>query len=407
MIRKIIHLDLDAFFCAVKEQLNPSLGGKPFAVGGRPDERGVVASCSYAARLYGVHSAMPTSRALRLCPGLLIVRGRHGVYSKISKQVMEYLYKISPLVEQISIDEAFVDVSDLPDTGQEIARKLQKSINDEMGLPCSIGIASNKLMAKIANDVGKSQARSGVPPNAITDVPAGKEAEFLSPLPVEKLWGVGPKTADHLAKIGITTIGELAQCTELELIREFGKSGVYLYQHSRGIDDSPIVTFHEPKSISQETTFARDVRDEQQLRRTLCDLAEHVGKSLRKEGYSYTTIKIKLRWPDFTTITRQLTLSSPTDQDKQIIDVALLLFGKVWKPCKAVRLLGVGVSGLESHAHQLTLWDNAPKVTKNKENHLQEALDELRERFGQEAIRKASDLPINNHEGNGNQNVKN
>ena len=260
MDRKIIHFDLDAFFCAVEEQLNPSLVGKPFAVGGRPDERGVVASCSYAARKYGVHSAMPTSRALRLCPGLIIVASRHGKYSKISKEVMAHLHALSPLVEQISIDEAFVEISDLQESGQEIAKRLQKTINDELGLPCSIGIASNKLVAKIANDVGKSSARTGAPPNAITDVPPGKEAEFLAPLAVDKLWGVGPKTAEKLEKIGVTTIGELAQRTEKELVRLFGRSGESLHRHSRGIDDSPIVTFHEPKSISQETTFTKDVQ---------------------------------------------------------------------------------------------------------------------------------------------------
>jgi DNA polymerase-4 len=182
MLRKIIHLDLDAFFCAVEEQQDPSLVGKPFAVGGLPEERGVVASCSYAAREYGVHSAMSTARAIRLCPALRIIRSRHGVYSQISKKVMGYLYKLSPLVEQISIDEAFMDVSELPDSGHEIARMLQKTINDEMGLPCSVGIANNKLVAKIANDVGKSTARTGSAPKAITDVPAGKEAEFLAPL---------------------------------------------------------------------------------------------------------------------------------------------------------------------------------------------------------------------------------
>lgn len=393
MTHKIIHFDLDAFFCAVEEQRDPSLVGKPFAVGGRPDERGVIASCSYAARLHGVHSAMPTSRALRLCPGLEIIPSSHGVYSKYSRQVMGYLRELSPLVEQVSIDEAFVDVSDLPESSYEIAKRLQKTINDELGLPCSIGIASNKLMAKIANDVGKSAAHTGAPPNAITYVPDGSEAEFLAPLPVEKLWGVGPKTSEQLAKIGVATIGDLAECPEKELVRLFGKTGAYLHKHAKGIDDSPIVTFHEPKSISQETTFPRDVRDEQQLRQTLRELSENVGHSLRREGYSGATIKLKLRWPDFTTVTRQMTISSPTDDDHQIIIVASRLFDKVWKPGKAVRLIGVGVSGLESQVHQLNLWDEKFDNRKKMAHQLQDAIDDLRERFGQQSIRNASDLP--------------
>lgn len=361
MSRKILHLDLDAFFCAVEEQHDPSLAGKPFAVGGRPEERGVVASCSYAARTHGVRSAMPMARALRLCPGLQIIRPRHGVYSQVSKLVMERLHTLSPLVEQISIDEAFLDVSNLPDLGKDIAQHLQQEINRDLGLPCSIGIASNKLVAKIANDVGKSKARSEKPPNAITDVPAGEELAFLGPLPVESLWGVGPKTAERLSQLGIQTIGDLALQQERDLVKLFGRTGTSLYNHARGMDDSPIITYHEPKSISQETTFARDVNNEQHLRQTLRHLSENVGEQLRKDGYSATTIKIKLRWPDFTTITRQLSLPAPTNQDNQIAKTANMLFEKVWKPGKPVRLIGVGVTKLGSPAHQLTLWDDNPK----------------------------------------------
>lgn len=361
MPRKILHLDLDAFYCAVEEQHIPSLAGKPFAVGGRPDERGVVASCSYAARKYGVRSAMPMARALRLCPALLIVPPRHAVYSQVSHLVMEQLHKLSHLVEQISIDEAFLDVTDLPGSGKEIAQRLQQEINETLGLPCSIGIATNKLVAKIANDFGKSQSRGDQPPNAITDVPAGQEAAFLQPLPVERLWGVGPKTAERLSQLGIHTIGDLAQQQEHELVKLFGKLGKSLYEHSRGIDNRPIIVYHEPKSISQETTFVKDVISEQHLRQTLRNLSENVGEQLRKAGYSAVTIKVKLRWPDFTTVTRQLTLASPTDQDNHIAAAATILFEKAWKPGKPVRLIGVGVSGLGTPAHQLTIWDDLPK----------------------------------------------
>ena len=224
-MRKILHLDLDAFFCAVEEQQNPDLVGKAFAVGGRPESRGVVASCSYAARQFGIHSAMPMARAVQLCSDLIIVPNRHGLYRQISHEVMSRLNALTPLVEQISIDEAFLDVSDLPEPAAAIAARLQDTIHQELGLPCSLGVASNKLVAKIANDVGKSQAWSNQPPNAITVVAPGEEAAFLAPLPVRALWGVGPKTADQLAALGLLTIGDIARWSEEDLIRRFGKHG--------------------------------------------------------------------------------------------------------------------------------------------------------------------------------------
>ena len=233
MLRTILHLDLDAFFCAVEELHNPSLSGKPFAVGGRPEERGVVASCSYAARRFGVHSAMPMSRALRLCPELIIISHHHGDYGNMSEKVMERLYDLSPLVEQISIDEAFVDISDLREDAMTVARRVQGRINDELGLPCSIGIAKNKLLAKIATEVGKKSARKSEPPNAVTIVPPGSEASFLDPLPVDMLWGVGPKTAAKLVQYGIKTIGELARRPPADLMRWFGENGLDLSRHAR------------------------------------------------------------------------------------------------------------------------------------------------------------------------------
>ena len=358
MARKILHLDLDAFFCAVEEQHNPELVGKPFAVGGRPEERGVVASCSYAARRFGVRSAMPMARALRLCPGLIIVSSRHGNYSKVSQQVMKRLHDLSPLVEQISIDEAFIDVSDLPESGEEQARKLQARIQNELGLPCSIGVASNKLLAKIANDVGKASARGEGPPNAITIVKPGREAEFLAPLPVTALWGVGPKTAERLEKMGIRKIGELARWPEAELVHLFGKNGADLSQRARGIDDRALETSHETKSISQETTFSKDISNADALVRTLRNLSEGVGRRLRKENLCGTTVKIKLRWQDFTTLTRQVTLSQPTDQDVEIFEAALKLFEANWRKGQPLRLIGVGVSGLGPPVRQLSLWDD-------------------------------------------------
>ncbi len=388
MVRKILHLDLDAFFCAVEEQRDPSLRGKPFAVGGRPEERGVVASCSYPARRFGVHSAMPMSRALGLCPDLIIVSSRHHVYGDVSRQVMERLENMAPLLEQISIDEAFLDISDLPEPGENAARRLQETINRELGLPCSLGVATNKLVAKIANDVGKSGARKGQPPNAITVVPPGEEAAILAPLPAGALWGVGPKTAARLAELGIHTIGDITRWPEDALANLFGKNGHDLALRARGIDDSPIATSHAAKSISQETTFTRDISSGETLRQTLRELSEGVGRQLRSSNLSGTTVKLKLRWPDFSTLTRQVTLPQATDQDGEIFAAALQLFEKEWKPRHAVRLLGVGVSGLGPPVRQLSLWD----ARSQKDRRLQETLDTLRARYGRSAIQRASDL---------------
>src|SRR5512138_112079 len=325
MPRAILHLDLDAFFCAVEELRNPELRGKAFAVGGKPDERGVVASCSYPARQYGVRSAMPMGRAVRLCPGLLIVPGRHRVYGEVSRQVMARLRAITTALEQISIDEAFLDISDQPEGPEALARKLQMEIRDELGLPWSIGIASNKLVAKIATEVGKKAARGGGPPFGLTIVPAGQEAAFLAPLPADMLWGVGPKTALRLAELGINTIGDIARWPEEELARLFGENGRDLWQHAHGVDQRPIVTEHEVKSVSQETTFSRDVRDDKALEKTLAELSAEVARNLRKSNLAGTTVKLKIRWPDFTTLTRQTTLAQSTDEAEEITTVAIRL----------------------------------------------------------------------------------
>src|ERR1700690_433898 len=357
MPRTILHLDLDAFFCAVEETRDPSLRGKAFAVGGKPDERGVVASCSYAARMFSVRSAMPMVRALRLCPQLIIVSSRHRIYGEVSKQVMARLNKLTPLVEQISIDEAFLDISDINESPERLARGLQAGIRDELGLPSSIGIASNKLVAKIATEVGKKAAKGGSPPFALTIVPAGEEAAFLASLPAEMLWGVGPKTAARLNELGIHTMGDIAKWPESEMLRLFGENGRELWRHAKGMDDRPIVTERETKSISQEETFVRDVRDDKSLEKTLKEQSAEVARQLRSNNLAGATIKLKIRWPDFTTLTRQSTLSQAPDQGEEISKVALDLMRAVRKSGQAVRLIGVGVSGLGAPIRQLALWD--------------------------------------------------
>lgn len=387
MARKILHLDLDAFFCAVEELKHPELKGKPFAVGGDAEQRGVVASCSYAARMYGVHSAMPMSHALRLCPDLIVISSNHGNYSEVSKKVMT-LIDISPFIEKISIDEAFIDVSDMPKSLVDIAEDLQQRVNSKLHLPISIGGATNKLVAKIANDWGKTQKKSPKPPNAITIIPPGEEAQFLAPLPVQSLWGVGPKTAEKLSEIGITTIGALANTPEHTLSLLFGQYGPDLCQRAKGIDDRPVQSEHDVKSISNEVTFPKDLSDEAQLLQTFRGLCEQVGRRLRKASLAGTTIQIKLRWQDFSTITRQKTLLSATNLDQEIYEAAVNLFKENWKRGRPVRLIGVGVSGLGPPVHQLGLWDDEHQ----KEADLLDALDQLKERFGRDVIKRAHHL---------------
>lgn len=391
MPRTILHLDLDAFFCAVEETKDPSLRGKAFAVGGKPDERGVVASCSYAARKMGVRSAMPMSRALRLCPGLIVVPSRHRVYGEVSRQVMQILHGVSGLVEQISIDEAFLDISDIRDEPERLARGLQARIRHELHLPSSIGIASNKLVAKIATEVGKALALKRIkaqgltePPNAVTVVPYGEEAAFLSPLPADMLWGVGPKTSQRLSELGIHTIGDIAKWPENELIRLFGENGRDLSRHAKGIDNRPIVTERETKSISQEVTFSVDVVSDKVLEKTVREQSAEVARQLRRENLAGRTVKLKIRWPDFTTLTRQTTLTNPTDMEDEIAKTALALMKSVRKPSQAVRLIGVGVSGLGQPIRQLGLWD----MDSEKSRRVQEALDALQEKYGKDVIHK-------------------
>jgi len=306
-------------------------------------------------------------------------------------------------VEQISIDEAFLDISDLREAPESIAHKLQSRIRDELQLPCSIGLASNKMVAKIATEVGKSLALSEIkakgevkPPNALTVVPFGEEVAFLAPLPAEMLWGVGPKTSARLTELGIHTIGDIAKWPESEMLRMFGENGRDLARHSKGIDERPIVTERETKSISQEITFSRDVRDDKVLEKTVQEQSAEVARQLRKNDLAGSTIKLKIRWPDFTTLTRQTTLQHRTDQEDEIAKAALDLLKVVRKPNQAVRLIGVGVTGLGQPIRQLGLWDTSEthratgRIDSEKERKLQDVLDKLQEKYGKNIIKRGN-----------------
>ncbi len=378
--RTILHVDLDAFFCSVEELLDPSLRGKAFVVGGSPEGRGVVTSASYPARKFGIRSAMPASQAIRLCPDLIMVRSRHRKYGEYSRKVMELLREAAPIVQQISIDEAFLDVSDDPLSGEQVAAALQEEIRSRLGLPTSWGVASNKLVAKIASEVGK--------PNGLVVVPQGEEAAFLAPLPVQMLWGVGPKSRDRFREVGIRTIGDLAALSEDRLAAILGERGMELAARARGIDARPVAEGHEAKSMSTERTFREDVASWPELRRTLLKMSETLGRRLRRQGFVGSTVRIKLRWPDFTTLTRQARLDQPTDQDGEIFSAALELTRKAWKRGRAIRLMGVGVADLGPPLRQLNLFD----ASWLKDERLLQALDDIRNRYGPRAIRRAGTM---------------
>lgn len=379
-MRQILHVDLDAFFCSVEEIRNPDLRGKAFVVGGSPKGRGVVTSASYSARQFGIQSAMPMSRALRLYPDLITVSSDHGDYSEHSRRVMAFLREAVPVMQQMSIDEAFLDVSDDPRGGEQAASEMQSAILERFMLPTSWGIATNKLVAKIATEVGK--------PKGVVVVPPGKEATFLAPLPVSMMWGVGPKSSKRFAELGIRTIGDLAGLPETRLTQLFGARGTDLASRAKGLDDRPVQELRDRRSVSAERTFPKDVDSMQDLRRHLLHLSERVGTRVRRAGMVGSTVRIKLRWPDFSTFTRQMRLSQPTDQDGEIYAAALKLFTDNWRPGKAVRLLGVGIADLGSPMRQLELFDRGWE----QDHKLLRAVDDIREKYGYRALRRAGSM---------------
>lgn len=337
-MRQIIHLDLDAFFASVETLLNPNLIGKPLIVAmGNPSGRGVVSTASYEARKFGVHSAMPLREAMRLCPRAVVVPVRHHVYSDYSRRVMALLREYSPLVEQVSIDEAYVEIESGRDAAR-LAAEMQQRIKDDLGLDCSLGVATSKLVSKIAANTSK--------PRGLVVVPPGDEKEFLAPLPIEKLPGAGKMTRARLARWDVRTIGDLAKVPPEELRAQFGKHGAYMHAAAHGIDDSPVVTEWKPKSISQENTFDRDTRDAAQVEKDLGEMSEAVAQELEREGYTARTVVLKLRYADFTTITRQVTLRVPTCQAQEIRECAVRLVRTHWDRRRAVRLIGVGANNL-------------------------------------------------------------
>ena len=345
--RAVLHLDMDAFYVNVHLLDHPEDAGVPLVVGGRPEGRGVVASASYEARRFGVRSAMPAAQALRLCPQLKFVGHNWPRIKECSQEVMSLLRQAGP-VEQMSVDEAYVDLTNRPQP-ETTAVALQRRVKEETGLPASVGLASSKLVAKVASDFDK--------PEGCTIVRPGQEQAFLAPLSVRVIWGIGPRTAERLATLGIKTCRDLALADPAPLHAAFGRQAQPLQQRARGIDRRPVSAERElPKSISQERTFVRDVNDPAYLQEKLQEMAATVAQSLQRRGLVAHTVTVKFRWADFTTFTRQKTISAPIDDEAGIARLAQLIWRENWPEGQRMRLLGVGVSNLEEpQARQLAL----------------------------------------------------
>jgi DNA polymerase-4 len=340
-MKRILHIDMDAFFAAVEQRRRPELAGKSVIIGGQgdPSKRGVVSTSNYEARKYGVHSGMPLRTAYKVCPHATFLPVDYEAYSAVSIKFKAVLKTISPLMEDVGIDEAYLDLSILSDRSEEIAKQIKTGIKETTGLTCSIGIAPNKLLAKIASDMQK--------PDGLTILMESDIETKVWPMPVRKLYGVGPKTEGHLKRIGIETIGQLAALPVEKLIDYFGNSyGEYLYDASRGTDDSPLVTHWEPKSLSRETTFQEDVRNWQVIAGTLANLIREVVADMRKNGYKAKTITIKIRFSDFETFTRGVTIADFTDSEEEIRKAAFTCLKRI-DLNKRIRLVGVRTSNLK------------------------------------------------------------
>jgi len=340
-MRRIFHIDMDAFFSSVEQKRHPELIGKPVVIGGDgdPTKRGVVSTASYEARKFGIHSAMPLRTAYKLCPHATFLPVDYEEYSRISKKFKAVLGEFTSMIEDVGIDEAFLDISSIDKPSEEVAMEIKKRIKEETDLNCSIGVAPNKLLAKIASDLEK--------PDGLTIITEEDIEKRIWPLPARKLWGVGPKTEAYLKEMGIKTIGELAALPMERLVGEFGQSyGSYLCEASRGIDESPLVTHWEPKSISRETTFQRDINNWQLIAKNLVELTQAVVSNLKEEGYRGRTVTVKVRFTDFKTYTRAKTLDKFTDSEGEIRRAAFDCLSR-FELKKKVRLIGVRISNLE------------------------------------------------------------
>lgn len=380
----ILHIDMDAFYASVEQRDNPSLVGKPVIVGGSAEGRGVVAAASYEAREFGVHSAMAAARAKRLCPHAVFIKTRIDYYAAVSRQIREIFERFTPLVEPLSLDEAFLDASGseaIFGSSAEIGRQIKQSLRDELGLVASVGVAPNKFVAKIASDLKK--------PAGFVVVEPGEIQAFLDPLQVGRLWGVGKVTGQVFERLAIRTIGQLRQMPLETLNDLFGSSGQHYWQLAHGIDDRRVVPDREAKSISNETTFAEDIADMDVLRAWLVDLVEQVARRLRRHDLRGRTVELKVRFADFKTISRSLTLAKPTNITQELLDAGVeLLTKRLPSRHLPIRLLGFGVNRLDDAVTtQQQLFDQPDR---ERHQELDRVADQITERFGKLAIRRGA-----------------
>jgi DNA polymerase IV len=387
--RIIAHVDMDSFFTAVEVLDDPSLLGKAVIVGADPKGgrgRGVVSAASYEARRFGIHSAMPISRAFQLCPAGVFLPGRMGRYGEVSDQVMAILGGFTPQIEQVSVDEAFLDLSGcrkLLGNEEDMGKRIKATVREQTGLTASVGIGPNKLVAKIASDFRK--------PDGLVIVPQDQVTGFLEDLPTGRLWGVGPKTETELLKLGIRTIGALASVAPGLLERQFGDSGQYLHARARGIDDEPVGADREEKSVGRETTFDRDTQDRQLLARTLLAMCDEIAGRLRRLGLRGRTITLKLRYQGFETHTFRTTTPNALDETSGIYDRAKALLCSRGDPRRPVRLIGVSVSKFGESRQQTELFDRGD-IIRGKRRTVELAVDEVRARYGRRALIRAGAL---------------
>jgi DNA polymerase IV len=380
--RKIIHVDMDAFFASVEQLDNPDLKGKPIIVGGTVEQRGVVAAASYEVRKYGVHSAMPTAQALRLCPNLIIRPVRMSRYSEISNQIHTIFSDYTPDIEPISLDEAFLDVTgsiQLFGSVEKIGKEIKTRIKQELGLTASVGITPNKFLAKLASDLDK--------PDGLVIITEDNKQKILDPLPVSKIWGIGKVTNKALEKIGIETIEQLRHTTLNSLSMILGNQAETILKLANGIDSRDVETAHEAKSISAEETFSKDIQDKDTLLGVLLHQVENVSLRLRSEKFEARTITLKIRYADFRTLTRSSTFEEPTNTTNRLWQEAQAVFNKWYKSsAEPLRLLGFGTSNLvQQGTGQKSLFSD-PEEEKQKT--IDEVCDKIRGKFGEDILKR-------------------
>lgn len=386
MTRAILHVDMDAFYASVEELDEPGLRGQPVIVGGPAAKRGVVSAANYLARSFGVHSAMPSNQALRLCPGAVFITPRMSRYVEISQKIHEIFQRYTPLIEPLSLDEAFLDVKQslrLFGSAEVIADKIQTQISDELGLSASVGVAPNKFLAKLASEHNK--------PRGFVVVHADAVDSFLKPLPVTALWGVGKVSAKVFQKLGIETVGQLQGYSRELLQQYFGSQGEHYWQLARGLDEREVIPDHVAKSISNETTFNHDLDDKDIPLASLIALTDQVAGRLRREGLKGRTVQLKVRFADFSTITRSQTLTEATDITDELWHVVRELFEQRLPPRHLpLRLIGMGVSGLDNGQNRQP--DLFADPLSEQRSQLDSVTDSIRERFGNDSLSRAKVL---------------